>query len=345
MNTSRWTILGSLSLVAALAMGAVGCAQDGSPATAEGTTESTAQPVTGSTAKADTTSADATKEGRDHRGGGFRRHGPPGPDGLLFAAMHELTLSDAQRTAIQGAIDSMKPSDSERPARDAAGFKALAASVRSGKVDVSARPALQRDESREAAHRTKLAAALTTLHDTLTAEQRQTLVASVQKKMAEHGARPEAPDAGDKVADKGAHGGRGGKHGHGGDRMGHGGPGVFGMLRDLDLTDTQKDSIKKALDTQREASRPATGDREAHKAQFETMRAEMKARLATFTADRFDATAFVTPPAGAAAPKIDRGNPLASELSIVVPLLTDAQRAKLADRLEQPPTFEHRGER
>ncbi|MDB5215831.1 MAG: hypothetical protein JWO86_3758 [Myxococcaceae bacterium] len=81
---------------------------------------------------------------------GKGRHGPPGPDFLLFAALREpIDLTAAQRTAIEGALQANKP---------------------------SAPPAS--DKTR--------ASALTTLHATLTPVQRRALVDAIAKRAAEH---------------------------------------------------------------------------------------------------------------------------------------------------------------
>lgn len=46
-----------------------------------------------------------------------------------------------------------------------------------------------------------------------------------------------------------------------------------------------------------EKTMPSEADREAMKASHEAMRTAMRARLATFASDSFDANAFATPPA------------------------------------------------
>jgi Spy/CpxP family protein refolding chaperone len=79
------------------------------------------------------------------------------------------------------------------------------------------------------------------------------------------------------------------------------------MLEGLDLTKEQEEKIRAAL----EAQKPNPVD--------------MEARLQSFAADSFDARAFATPP--------QRPN----ELQVVVSLLTQAQREKLAARIEQGP--------
>ena len=109
------------------------------------------------------------------------------------------------------------------------------------------------------------------------------------------------------------------------------------MLHDLDLSEAQRTDIHKAL----EAQRPAAPDAEAMKKQGEAMQAAMKARLASFVEDGFDAAAFVKPPAGpegmgpmGPAQHVER---MVSELSAVLPILQPAQREKLAAQLEKGP--------
>ena len=71
------------------------------------------------------------------------------------------------------------------------------------------------------------------------------------------------------------------------------------------------------------------------KAQHEAFETQMKARLATFASDNFDATAFVTPPAGV----IQQGHKdrMVEDLAIISSVLDASQRDKLATRLEQGP--------
>ncbi len=78
----------------------------------------------------------------------------------------------------------------------------------------------------------------------------------------------------------------------------------------------------------------------AMKAKHEAFRSEKQSRLATFANDTFDATAFVTPPAGAMDPANAQKlhvDPMTRELSVITSVLTPAQREKLAARIEQGP--------
>ena len=109
------------------------------------------------------------------------------------------------------------------------------------------------------------------------------------------------------------------------------------LLANLDLTQAQKDAIKAKLEAQRPA-KPSEEQRAAMKAKRESMRTAMKARLESFKADGFDATAFSAPPkelAGAApAGRMNRMN----ELAVITSVLTPEQRETLATRIEKGPT-------
>jgi hypothetical protein len=243
-----------------------------------------------------------------------------GPGMLVFAALHEpsLELTDAQRTTIQAAADSIAPKGP--PAGAQAHASALAAAVRAGKVDVATlSPKMEIAPSEE--HKTALVKALTTVHQTLTKEQRVALVAAVAKHQGKHGDGPK---------------GEGPKH----EGMKHEGGAHFGpmrMLEGLDLTKDQEAAIQKELEANKPA-KPTEAEREAMKAQHEAMKKELDARLQTFASDTFDANAFVAPIANApkAAPHGDR---FVADLAAIVPLLTPAQREKLATKLEKGPGF------
>jgi Spy/CpxP family protein refolding chaperone len=280
---------------------------------------------------------------------GFRGHGG-GREFLLHAALREdLGLSDAQRKTIEAAIaeaEAARPAKTERPAVDRTQFTALAAAVRAGTVDpakfTTVVPAAQKDAPNGdalKAHEAASAKALTTLHATLTPEQRRTLVDAISKhegshEKGEHGRRAQAPGS----KSEGAKGERGERH--------HGGP-LGHLLGGLDLTSAQQDAIRTKLDAQK----PSDADHEAMKQKFEAMHAKMKERLQTFTADQFDAAAFMARPEGGN----DKGklgpmgsmNPvehMAKQIAIITPVLTPAQREKLATRLEQGPPAHDRHE-
>jgi Spy/CpxP family protein refolding chaperone len=301
--TSTFSILG---LLVALA----GCSAESGTASAAGTSD---------TARAQTAALTApTGDATAARG---PAHGPhPGPDFLLVAALHEpINLTDAQRVTLEGALTASRPATP--PAFDRTRASALAAAIRAGSVDATTlKPA--GDDSGVAARRAASAEALTTLHATLTSDQRRALVDAVTKRSAERGAKAEGADGpGHMDHARGAHGPMG--------PMGH-------MVEGLDLTRAQEDAIRAKLDAQR-PSPPTDADRAAMKAQHEAMRAAMDAKLQAFASDTFDATAFVTPPAGAVKAPGDHGDHFARELSIVTSVLDAAQREKLAARIEAGP--------
>ena len=256
-----------------------------------------------------------------------RMHGPRGGN-LLVAALREpsLNLTDAQKQTIESALQASAPPKGERPDMSARS-KELAAQIRSGNIDTTT--AKGPSEAEISAHRAAEAKALDTLHSTLTADQRKALVAALESGPAHKGAKQGRPMEENQVQGVREHHGR-----HGG-----GEHGMRGLLEDLNLSQAQKDQIKAKM----EADKPSDADREAMKAKFETMQKERTAKLETFASDKFDANAFVTPPAGAQnAPKVDRH---AKELAIITSVLDASQREKLAQKIEQGPQMRERGPR
>lgn len=307
MIQSRWSkVLGVLPLVGALAVFS-GCNAQGSGTEETVVGSAKLEPVAEAPAK-------GAERTRGHHGKFMK-----GPDHLLFAALHELDLSDAQRTAIQAELDALhQAKGADRPDFEAH-RTAMAAAIRSGKIDEAAFPAPAMKGSKDGA---RLAKAMQTLHDTLTAEQRKELVDAVSAKMEKHEGR------------RGPKGEMGGPKGEMGGPLGH-------MLGDLEMTDAQREKVREAL----AKLAPAEADREAMKAKHEAFRQTMRERLASFTADRFDASAFVAPPKDAPmfGPEAGPGM-MVKALAAIVPILDDAQRAELAKRFEQgPPAGMHRG--
>jgi Spy/CpxP family protein refolding chaperone len=194
---------------------------------------------------------------------------------------------------------------------------------------------------------TRIAKAIGVLHDTLNAAQRKELVEKVTAKMEKFGGpegRPDGKDRGpkgdaDRRETKGDRGPKGerGDHGPKGERGDHG-AGMHGplgyLLRGIDLTDAQRETVRAAM----EKTAPSEADRAAMKASHEAMRTAMKDRLATFASDSFDANAFVTPPAGAPAmgPEAMFGQ-MVKVIAAVTPVLDEKQRAELAKRIEEAP--------
>jgi Spy/CpxP family protein refolding chaperone len=325
MSTRRFGI--SLVLPLAALLGAVGCqGAPGSSTSSEPVAsgeQALAQP-----AKATGNAAAQTPAARELGDGPMARHGrpmgPPAPEHLLFAALRELDLTPAQKSAIQAALPPRPERPDHGPAR--AAFAALAAGVRAGSVDPAAVVAtVDGADGGFAEHQAAAATALDTLHAALTKEQRRTLVDAMEKRMAEHG--PMAEHAGPPPGTRAGRSHRGGPMGE--------------LLAGLDVSDAQRASIEKAL----EAERPAPPDADAMKKRAEAMRGELRARLESFVDDAFDAKAFVSPPAGG----LGHGGPkqhlerMAKDVAIVVPLLEPAQREALAVKLEKGPPMGHGG--
>jgi Spy/CpxP family protein refolding chaperone len=286
-----------------------GCSAESSTASSAGTSD---------TARAQTSaSLSQSADGRHMHG----PHGHPGPDFLLFAALHEpINLTAEQKATIEGAIAANKPA---APAFDKSKVAALAAGIRAGNVDVSAVKAPNDDA--KAARQAASAKALATLHATLTPDQRKALVDALAKRAAEHGAKMDDRDGPRREHAEGPH--------HG--AMGPMGP-MGGLLEGLDLTKAQEEAIRTKLEAQRPAA-PTDAEREAMKKQHEAFRAEMAAKLQTFATDSFDAAAFVAPPANSMKGPRDHADRFAADLAIITSVLEPAQREKLAARIEAGP--------
>ena len=301
---STFSILG---LLVALA----GCSAESGTASAAGTSD---------TARAQTAALTACT-GDDSAARG-PAHGPhPGPELLLVAALHEpINLTDAQKATLESALIASHPA--APPAFDRTRARALAAAIRAGTVDATALGA-PGDDGGMAARQAASAQALATLHATLTSDQRRALVDAVTTRSSERGAKADGSGGPRHAMDhaRGAHGPMG--------PVGH-------MVEGLDLTTAQEDAIRARLDAHR-PSPPAEADRAATKAQHDAMRAAMEAKVETFASDTFDATAFVTPPAGAVMGPDDRASHFADALAIVTRVLDAAQREKLAARIEAGP--------
>jgi hypothetical protein len=196
----------------------------------------------------------------------------------------------------------------------------VAAGVRAGHLD-EAKLLAKLDAAAPVADRTAaLAKALDTLHATLTAEQRRTLVDAIAKHMQDH-AQHAAMHAG---AD----------------------PMVEHLMSGLELTSDQRASIDAIVATatkesEQSLSSASGGSAAAAGGGMEAVHADLAARLQTFAGDRFDAGGF----AGAmtAAP-MDLRTHVQRALHVlgsVLPVLSPAQREQLAARIESMPMHEH----
>lgn len=307
----------SFSLVAVV-VALAGCSADNAQS---GTTD-TPHSVQAKSTIANGDGAESGGRGR-HGFGGFSH----GPGSLVVAALHEnINLTAEQRATIEAL--QRKSHAAWAPLLDKTRVTALAAQIRAGKIDTTAMTPLTRDENAMGEHMALASSNLKTLHDTLSKEQRTALVDAILAKHAK------GPDGERKRDHKGAHADveRGGER-----HMGlHRGP-VASLLQDIALTPEQKETLRAKLEASR-PTKPSDADRDAMKARFTARKQAMDTKLRSFVNDGFDAAAFVTPPADAAnmGPE-NRRDRMAKELSILVSVLTDAQRDQLAKKIEAGP--------
>jgi Spy/CpxP family protein refolding chaperone len=246
-------------------------------------------------------SAAAEIDGAEEHAGQPRRRGPG--DMIKSVALHELELTAEQRTKIEALFHG--PSDEVRE-EHASKARALADAVRAGRVDVAAFAA--KDTGRPDL-RARFAAELDALHAVLTSEQRAELVAALRER-----APKGPPDGRDREGRP--------------DHPGAGGPLGF-LVHGLELTDAQQDAIAKDL---ADAGLGLDAGRRK-KPDHAAMKVKIDAAMEAFLQEDFEAEAVLPePPEGARGPQA-----MVRRLAIVVPHLTGAQRAKLADRIEAGP--------
>lgn len=220
---------------------------------------------------------------------------------IVETALEELDLTSDQRAQLQGLFGKPREDADAREAH-AARAKALADAVREGAVDASAFPRPEGKRDRRAA----FAKDLDALHALLTPAQRVQLVAALRDRM------PAAPPDGK------ARGERHGPHGHGG-------PLGF-LLHDLGLTDAQQASIERAL------GEAGLGGKDRPRPDFDAMKQKVEASLEAFEKESFSAADVLPAPPPGAGP-----HELVEALAVVVPLLDDSQRERLADKIVQGP--------
>lgn len=262
--------------------------------------------------------ASASREGHGRRGHGFHAKRAPmaGPEFLTRVALKApIDLTPEQRAKIEGLVANAPHAKFEGdPARSAK----LAAAIRSNTVESLEAP--QADEAKRKERLAAVANTMTTLHDTLTAEQRSKLVASLEQK---------AERFAERHGKKGrAHGDQDNAGGEG--REGRRFRGAMPMVADLNLTPEQQEAIRQKLAAGR-PEKPTAEQIEAWKAKRESMRAAFKAKLENFKSDKFDAASFVAPPERDG--RID-GKARTRALAAVVSVLTPEQREALAKKIE-----------
>ena len=325
-------------LGAFMAVGAAGCAGS-SPATDDDSDVDEAAAAVQSD----------TEAGRPARGMRGHGRGMAGPGALFRLALGDLDLTEAQRTRIEEAMKSLEPP--ERGDRERPDPTKLAEAIRANRVDAKALASelAPPDKPDMAAMHGKVVAALQVLHDTLTPEQRTTLVATAKERLAKgpgpdgdhgrKGARRGPPD-GDEGPPDGR--GRGGPPG----MKGKGSPVDF-LLHGIEVTDAQRAKIDEALTKADLAGPPKDApSREDMDERMAELKAKGEAMLDAFAKDTFDAKTSVPQPPEGARPHGPPQGRFLETLAVVVPLLEQAQRDELADRImEGPMRHAERGKR
>lgn len=274
----------SVLACAAITGAAFGCAQAKDSVDSQQSALDTADPAA-SVANEKPGVADRAAKGQ-RKGPHWRTGGPmrggPGPLGVFKRALDEINLSDAQMKTVQSALDSA--CDHKDGARDGghALMDALMKGIASGNVDESALQARIAAAVQEVqAHVSKDAAALNTVHETLTADQRQALVTNIRDEMKQHRERrahgdgPRPPDLAGPHPDFAAP-----PPGKDGPRR-FGGPGLMRAVHRLTLTEAQEQAIDSALANARPTP-PTAAERNEHEQRLNAM-------LDAFAAPRFDA--------------------------------------------------------
>ena len=232
-------------LVLSLSLAGIGCAAD---------TRSGDEEVDSESAAID----EADAAGRGHP----MRHRMMGPTAMFKVALDDPDLSSEQRSTIEATLEGLRPARRPEKVEHEKRAEALAAAVRSGKVDVAAlTPSDAEGDAMHEAMHAKMTAALTTLHDTLTADQRKTLVAKLRDGHAgrDRGERLKGPPPG-----------------------GH----LSMLLHGVDISGEQETAIEKALAQAKIDLAPPTPPNDGK---------GPGALLDAFAADSFDASALPPP--------------------------------------------------
>lgn len=314
MIRPRWMqVLGSLTIATAL----VACTTS-TPESDKDDVEEALQKDDATLKQAPNADPDANPDAADKHGKrerpNFAGMGRGGPIQVLRQALDGMDLTADQKTAIDKAFADAKPSRDGKPEGKPEGMQAffdeVAGQIRANHIDKAGLLAKASDLEKPAVDpmRASMAKTLQTVHDTLTAEQRVKL----------------ANELSDKLDAMGGHLDKLGKRD--GKRDGKRGGGAGFLLRGIDVSDEQEASIEKAL------TAAGLDKSDEMKKGGEEMTAKMKALLEAFKGDKFDAAAMLP-----AAPEM-KGNHLETmikSLEIVVPLLDEAQRNELADRIQK----------
>lgn len=267
---------------------------------------------------ADTQAQDAAPtEGRKHRKGRHHKMGRHGGGPHMFMrAVENLDLTQEQQDQLDAlkekARGEMRSARENGPPEERMEMrKALSEAVLTGSVNVADfDDELDAAEARGLEHTKKMLSGLSELRAILTPEQRTALVADMKAQHEKHAEKREEMKA--KWAEKK---GEGGKRHH---RGAH-------LTKRLGLSEAQQEQLEKARTSAGLDQRPAKPDE-----------GRMTAVLDAFASDTFDVDALA---ASSPMPKMARAmaERKIKELSVLVPILDDAQRTSLSGKIAEGP--------
>ena len=239
---------------------------------------------------------------------------------LIREVLGELDLTAEQEPRVDALVEKVAAIEAEHLAARQAVDRVLADGVRAGTIDLPAvESAMMAARGVLEARRDAAAELANQLHAALTPDQRSDLVGAIEDRIAQ------------RMLDKGAH------HHHGmkGDK-------VARLLRGVELDEAQRGRVETALEEARAAAKAEHEAREAEEAtegsrheRHAAMRDKALAALGAFEGESFDARQFL-PESLDGIGKHGHGARRAAMLAAILPLLTDAQRTELADRMSEP---------
>lgn len=238
---------------------------------------------------------DPTKQGLK---GIKARLGGSGADALFDTALSELDLTDEQRTNIEALQTEAKPESKGRDERKSV-MKVLADGVRKGAVDEKAAQAeVDADRTAREADQAKSDAALQKLHTLLDEGQRKKVSDALLAKMENHGNQRDrrAPPNTARRVDM--------------------------ILRGVEVSPEKHKALEEALVKAKLDANPADNDMDA-------AIARKRATIEAFAKPDFNASA------NRDADKNSKMTDLIQTLAVLTPLLDEAQRVELAERLEK----------
>ena len=259
------------------------------------------------------------------------RRPPPAPDSLIHIALQSLDLGAVQRQAIQGILEELKsPRDALGAARQAF-HQQLAEGVRASAIDQSSfDDAVMAIETHATLYSAEVAVAIKRLHEVLAPEQRSALLEQL-KELAppppppEGEAAPPPPPDGE-AAPEGAPPRPEGEL----DSKPPPPPGAK-LVTALELSDAQHEALRQAHE-EAGLGRPL-GDR--CQRVDDGRKQEKEAFLAAFASDTLDPSLIPGERFGEHARH--QASRLATLAQLLVPILDESQRERLAELLESPP--------